>query len=406
MKNKILLQIGSAGILVIIGSLASFASNILLGRTLSQEDFGVFSLFRSVMFLLPVLAFLGYGNAMIRFAKENDFSTTNWKPSLQKINILGAGIMFIAAIVVQRIYPFSFVQSIFLGIAAWMFARVMNTNSILRINGKMVLGQFTILVWRYVFFITLLVTLTWYEISIEKVLILFFLSFALMFVVAKIIENRISVGSKIVSLKEIYRYGSTFFLINIFSILMIQLDKLIISLNQGSVAVGIYVGVSLIALTVFNLAGTTIGYVLMPHFANGNKIILREFLLYFLLIPLTLLTVSLFWLEAINTFIFDYKYSGNTHLLYLSVGIGIMQYYHNIIEFSLGGLSAESTLKTYLWSILISIILLIFCSVYFAESYNLNGIVFGCLIAWIVKNIIGMILLGNIFHQRKIIIFS
>ena len=72
MKNKILLQIGSAGILVIIGSLASFASNILLGRTLSQEDFGVFSLFRSVMFLLPVLAFLGYGNAMIRFAKEND----------------------------------------------------------------------------------------------------------------------------------------------------------------------------------------------------------------------------------------------------------------------------------------------------------------------------------------------
>ena len=87
MKNKILLQIGSAGILVIIGSLASFASNILLGRTLSQEDFGVFSLFRSVMFLLPVLAFLGYGNAMIRFAKENDFSTTNWKQSLQKINI-------------------------------------------------------------------------------------------------------------------------------------------------------------------------------------------------------------------------------------------------------------------------------------------------------------------------------
>ena len=109
-------------------------------------------------------------------------------------------------------------------------------------------------------------------------MILFFLSFALMFVVAKIIENRISVGSKIVSLKEIYRYGSTFFIINIFSILMIQLDKLIISLNQGSVAVGIYVGVSLIALTVFNLAGTTIGYVLMPHFATGNKIIFCLFL--------------------------------------------------------------------------------------------------------------------------------
>ena len=104
MKFKLIHHIGGASILVILGSLASFGANVILGRSLPQDAFGTFSLFRSVMFYLPIFAFLGFGNALIRFSRENEFSNINWKLPLRKMDFIAAGVLLLAVLVIQRIY--------------------------------------------------------------------------------------------------------------------------------------------------------------------------------------------------------------------------------------------------------------------------------------------------------------
>lgn len=403
MKLKLIHHIGGASILVILGSLASFGANVLLGRNLSQEDFGIFSLFRSVMLYLPTFAFIGFGNAMIRFARDNELSITNWKKPLRKINLIGVGVLLAAAGVIQWIYPFSLMEAVFIGIAAWLMARVLVTNSLLRIMGKMVLGQFTSLVWRYIFFVTLLATISWSEASIDRVLLLFFLSFGVMFIAARLIERGIPVGSESIALKKIISYGSTFFVINIFTILMTQMDKLIISTTLGTLSVGIYTGVSLVALTAFNLAGSTIGYILMPHFSRERKIPVLEFLFYFFIIPGLILVLAFYSLEQVNTVLFDGKYSGINQLLRLSIILGVMQYYHNLIEFSLGGLSSKKSLKIFLGSILISLLILFSLSFMLVNHYGLAGIIMGCIAAWMFRNLVGAWMLGKILLKEKVL---
>ncbi|MBT3216926.1 MAG: oligosaccharide flippase family protein [Candidatus Marinimicrobia bacterium] len=403
MKFKLIHHIGGASILVILGSLASFGANVILGRSLPQDAFGTFSLFRSVMFYLPIFAFLGFGNALIRFSRENEFSNINWKLPLRKMDFIAAGVLLLAVLVIQRIYPFSFIESMLLGIAAWLFARSLITNSILRIMRKMVLGQFTSIVWRYIFFIFLVVAAIWFELQLEFVLILFFLSFVVMFVIAKFIDRNIQVGKNSVRLKKIFDYGSTLFVINIITILMTQMDKLIVSMTLGTVSVGIYTGVSLVALTVFNLAGTTIGNVLMPHLAQGKRIQLIEFLLYFFIIPVFLIIFAFLSIEQLNTILFDGKYSGFNQLLQLSIVLGLMQYYHNLIEFSLGGLSSERSLKLFLGTILFSLLLLFVLSFILVAKHGLVGIIMGCIVAWLFRNFVGAILLGKILIKEKVL---
>ena len=268
---------------------------------------------------------------------------------------------------------------------------------------KMVLGQFTSIVWRYIFFIFLVVAAIWFELQLEFVLILFFLSFVVMFVIAKFIDRNIQVGKNSVRLKKIFDYGSTLFVINIITILMTQMDKLIVSMTLGTVSVGIYTGVSLVALTVFNLAGTTIGNVLMPHLAQGKRIQLIEFLLYFFIIPVFLIIFAFLSIEQLNTILFDGKYSGFNQLLQLSIVLGLMQYYHNLIEFSLGGLSSERSLKLFLGTILFSLLLLFVLSFILVAKHGLVGIIMGCIVAWLFRNFVGAILLGKILIKEKVL---
>lgn len=398
---QIFRHVQSATIIVILGAVASFGANVLLGRTLTTEHFGHFSLIRSVLFFLPTFVFLGFGHALVRISKNENIFQLDWKQSVRKMEKLSFSIVLILILLIRLFYPFSLVESIAVGVAAWLLSRIWITNALLRLKKRFVLGQFIPLAWRFIFLLGLVSVMIWIELSIEIALFVFFGSFAFAFVINTFFERNIPSGEKPIKLSKIISSGGFFFLISAVTLLMTQMDKFMISATLGTEQVGIYVGVSLVSLTVFNLVGSTIGYILMPHLANNNRLGKWETAFYFLLIPTFILVLMLYGGDLANDILFKSKFSGHDGLLNLAITLGLLQYFHNLITFTIGGLANAGEMKMFFVIVALSFVLLGIVSYWGSQSGSLFNLVFGVVFAWSLRNVGGGILLAKIYFCRK-----
>jgi O-antigen/teichoic acid export membrane protein len=397
---KLLKNISKVSIITGFASLSFFATNIILARKLDISDFGHFSLIRSLIMLLPILIYFGFSNSIIRFSKSNDLSKFNIFEPIKQVSLWSVLIAIFVVGFVKQFYSLGMLDFFVLLGASWVLGRLWIVNSLLRINENYSTAQLVPFAWKFIllFIIIILLFIDW--ISLESTLLVLFISFFFSYFYGIAKEKQYKCGTKKISIKRIYLTGLSFFMVNILSLFMSQFDKLSIAKIFDSESVAIYSGVSLISLTTFNLLGTSIGYVLMPHLSKGKRISKLEFILYTVITPLVIFAILFNYGEFANNLFYDNKYSNYPIIFQLTLILAVLQYYNNLIQFSMGGIGTNKDVLKYLFVIVFSIIIM-FIAYFIIEQYfdiqydKLVRLIFAILIGWVIRVLFGGWLLIN-----------
>jgi O-antigen/teichoic acid export membrane protein len=174
---------------------------------------------------------------------------------------------------------------------------------------------------------------------------------------------------------------------------MTQLDRFFISKILGFEALGIYVAVSVVIITIFNLMSTSIGFVLMPYLAKGRKINKKNLIFFIILIVITLSLFFLFFTQKMNHIFYNGRYDGYQNLINLFIIIGALQFIYNFIYFSLGGIGEKIDFIRFFFSIGISIIVFIVLSLILIPKLNILGAAITTAVSWLIRDIGGIMIL-------------
>lgn len=378
---------------VVLGSAALFLTNVMLARNLSQEEYGYFSLIRTFVFLLPPLIFLGFNDALIRAEKTSSIFDVNWKRPAWNIFGAAAGICAIASIVIWFVYDLEVQDLVIIGIASLVYGRLTVTNALFRLKGFYFRGQITTAMWRFLLLFGILGMLIFSDISITKVLVVFGLVHVISFFIGIAGERTLPNGKTEIEFNSLLRSGLVYYAINILTLAMTQLDKLFISQMLSLNDLAVFTAVSLLFVTVFNLVGSSAGFVLMPHFAKGETIDRQKLIPAALLVSIAIGLVFFFCGEWFVTEIFTEKYAGYTTLIRLSILIGLVQYYQNLVQYSLGGLASDRILNQFLMVIIVSSVLMTAGFVTVIPMHGIEGAAMVTLACWLFRLIGGGILL-------------
>ncbi len=376
-----------------MGSAALFLTNVLLARNLSQADYGYFSLVRTIAFLLPPLIFLGFNDALLRTEKTSRIFDVNWKNPAWKVFGIAIGICSVVSMGIRFVYDVTIQDLIILAFASLCYGRLTITNALFRLKGFYLRGQIITVMWRLLLVSGILILLVISDITITKVLIVFGLAHGISFIVGLAGEMSLPQGEKEKRLGSFLQSGMVYYLINMTTLAMTQMDKLFISHLLSLNELAVFTAVSIIFVTVFNLIGSSAGFVLMPHFARGESINRKELIPPALLMPLAIGAVFFISGDWLVTSIFSEKYAGYTALIRISILIGMVQYFQNLVQYSLGGLASDKILKQFFVMILISAATMIFGFIIVIPSHGIEGAAMVTLICWLLSLIGGCILL-------------
>ncbi|MBC8213227.1 MAG: oligosaccharide flippase family protein [Candidatus Marinimicrobia bacterium] len=399
--------IGKVSLVTGFASLTFFATNIVLARKLEVEDFGHFSLIRSLVMLIPVLIFLGFSNSIIRFSKFNVISQYNIFKPIKKVSIFS--VIFAVFIIgfVKYLYSLDMLDSLVLLGSSWILGRLWISNSLLRINEQYLTAQLLPFAWKFILLFLIIVLVLFDKVSLISALVVLFFSFIVSYFYGIRKEKQFKCGTKELSVKKIYLTGLSFFFVNLLSLFMSQFDKLSIAKLFSNESVAIYTGVSLIALTSFNLLGTSVGYVLMPHLSKNKIISKTEFILYVFIVPIILYLLFFNFGEIFNDLFYKNKYSNYPVIFQLTLVIAVLQYYNNLIQFSIGGIGSNKHVIQYLFLIIISSVIIVFTYILLKNTTligenRLVGLIISILIGWMFRVFFGGgLLIGKLLKARK-----
>ncbi len=394
LKNKFFVKkVGGVSAIVFISSICFFLVNIFLGRMLTKEDYGYFQFIRTVTFILPSIVILGMDVSFIRFFSKYDMSKTSWFRNLL-ISIRNTSILSIPIVLfIILFYQIHFFHGLIIYLILLFYGFLLMGNSILRVSGQYFKAQFLTSGWRIIFFIFIVFLFIMSSFTIDYVICSYFMSFVLFVVFAMIFLKKIPKGKEEVPNKNIFGKGFLFFLITVSGIIMTQLDRFFISKILGFEALGTYVAVSVVIITIFNLTSTSIGFVLMPHLAKGKKISKKNFTFVIPCIAVGLSLFFLFFTQYMNHIFYNGRYDGHQNLINLFIIIGVLQFIYNFIYFSLGGIGEKVDFIMFFFSIGFSIIVFIVLSLILIPKFNIIGAAIATSVSWLIRDIGGIMIL-------------
>jgi len=394
LQNKYLIKkiIGVSGI-IFLSSICFFLANIILGRMLSKEDYGYFQFIRTVTFILPSIVILGMDVSFIRFFSKKNVSKFNWFRNLL-VSIRNTSILSIPIVLfIILFYQIQFFHGLIIYLILLFYGFLLLGNSILRVNSQYFKAQFLTSGWRIIFFLFVLFLFIINSFTRDYVIKSYFISFVIFVVFALIFLKKITKGKEEVSNKKIFGNGFLFFLITVSGIIMTQLDRFFISKILGFEALGIYVAVSVVIITIFNLTSTSIGFVLMPYLAKGKKINKKKLAIFIISITIVLSLFFLFFTQHMNHIFYNGRYDGHQNVINLFIIIGALQFLYNFIYFSLGGIGEKVDFIRFFYSIGISIIIFIVLSLILIPKLNIIGAAIATAISWLIRDIGGIMIL-------------
>jgi len=391
--DELIKKVGGVSSIIFISSICFFFANIFLGRYLSKSDYGYFQFIRTVTFIIPSVVVLGMDISFIRFFSQSDISNYNWLRNIV-ISIRNTSIISLPIVIlVVVLYHITFFHGFLIYIILILYSFLILSNSILRLNSKYFTAQFLTSGWRIIFFLFIVLLFITNYLTKKYVVLFYFLSFLIfvLFGIKFLLSS--PKGQERVSNTLLFKKGLLFFFITISGMIMTQLDRFFISKILGFKALGIYVAVSVVIITVFNLMSTSIGFVLMPYLAKGKKI--KKKLMY-ILIPSVMLLLSIifiFFTESMNHFFYKGRYDGHQNLIVLFVAIGVLQFFYNIMYFSLGGIGTKLDFTKFFFSIGLSIVVFVVLCVILLPKLNILGAAIATAISWLIRDIGGIIIL-------------
>jgi len=319
---------GVSFVLAVIMVFASLSS-IILGRLLTKNDFGEFTLMRTLILFIPPLAVWGQDLATARFFSRND--PRNYKWSTAFVNVMAGAVLLIllGSIVSYFVYNLSIVKLTGLVLAAVFYSAILFFSNLLRSQGRYSQAIIILNGFRGLFFLVLVVA--YLTLAIDKtsaiagyIFIIFLVSVSAgVYTFRTLPQGQENVPS------EYYKSGLVLFASQAAVTIMTSFDRLIIPNFLGYEALGLYAA-CLVPVQAFNILGRASKYVWVPEFGRQQKIRFKRIVAGLALVTFLLLLVFLFGAKFILHILYAGKYDYGAYLLQLLALVGALRLMYNL----------------------------------------------------------------------------
>ena len=132
MFKKMMYSIGSVSLVFSMVMVLASLSTILLGRALTPQEFGEFSLVRTLILVIPPLAVWGQDVSTARFFSRNQPGEYNWHSAFYRIMLIGALLSAIGIGVARMIYKLDWQMCLMLYIACVAYVSTLFSSNLWR----------------------------------------------------------------------------------------------------------------------------------------------------------------------------------------------------------------------------------------------------------------------------------
>ena len=377
--------------------LCSFISTLHLGEILPTEDFGFFNLLKRIIPMGAVIILLGFDKSYIKYFSE--------RTQLKIFKFVFPIILmnsFLITIIFNNIYEFDeFAISIYFCLVA--FSSIIFLSSYARFKNQYGIAQFIQAGYKVIFFIIVIYFFQndgMYSISIVNVYQLSFI-IPLIYILKYIFdENSLEKSVSFKNFKDILSYGFLFFLVNIFNLIIVNVEGLFIPYYYGQEANGVYSGISFIYITVFVMVGTSVGYVIFPTLSKKESFNIKRLSIFAFIVLVLFSFLFIIFGDLINDLAFKGRFDNyrTFELDMMFISIGGLQFINNLLHWFILGLANKNNITKYLYTIiyvLFGYIILIVSVAHFGTK-NFATIVPVMLISWFFKVTITLVFIKKI----------
>jgi len=402
-KQGLLRKVGWVSVIMFTASASQMLANLILGRTLSSEDYGMFSFIRKLIMFASFFVLLSMDAGLIRMVSPGVLAVSHWRQYL--IRALGVVLLLtsLPVALAWTLYelPVAYLLIVYLIVCISGF--MLLSNAILRINEKFMQAQLLVSGFRLVFLFILLIIWIVGTVTLDSSLGWLLFAYATVILIALAFLKKLPGGNAPIPFRSTLKNSSEYYLLTLATIVFVVIDTFFVAKMMGFERAGIYSAVSLLPVTVFNISGSSIGQVLMPLLAAGKKIAWRKIALLWLGMSLPLSLFFVIFTDRLNHFFFAGRYDGYPILIYLFVLVGLFQLTGIFLYSILGGMGTRRYLRLYLaGSLIVQLVHVMAMMGVTRSGYGIHGIAAVTAFFWMVRDLTGVSLIVlQVLRQRK-----
>ncbi len=390
---------GVSFVLAVIMVFASLSS-IILGRLLTKNDFGEFTLMRTLILFIPPLAVWGQDLATARFFSRND--PRNYKWSIAFINVLAGAFLLICigAAISYFVYGLNIAKLTGLVLAAVFYSAILFFSNLVRSQARYNQAIIILNAFRGLFFLVLVAA--YFTLAIDKTSAIFGYIFIIFLVSAfsgAYTFRTIPQGQEKVP-SEYYKSGVVLFASQAAVAIMNSFDRLIIPNFLGYEALGLYAA-CLVPVQAFNILGRASKYVWVPEFGRQQIIRLKRIVIGLALLTFLLLLAFLVGAKFILHILYAGKYDYGAYLLQLLALVGALRLMYNLSASLTVGRLDSFALNWHTRINVISMIFYIGLLYFMVQKMGVTGVALSLLIMTLLRMIASYALVYRFRGQFK-----
>lgn len=395
--NRVSLTFFIIGIIALIQAFNS----IVLGRILSEEDFGLYSfLFTTIVPLLSAVIILGQPISIVRFFSKYNFSDYKWKKYLKYVSIVFTILILFSITVIGIFYNLDISNYIYLFTAVLSFSILNIIASFYRTRKKFYKAILLERIAPPVFLILLVISLLVGLSEINYILIFKTISYFLPFLIIFFFFIKNKSGKKKIN-KNIYSDGLLLWGIGMTMVAIAKIDGFFIVKYLDFKAIAVY-SIIFLFTQIYVFASEAIWSIYSQKFSSGYKPNLINFIskiaVIAFLITIFYLTIGRYILHLL----FNGKYDHGAYLILPFCIIGCLRLLYLYPSCYFIGKSSSNTLRSFLKLNVLGLVLNIIILIIFIKLFGLLGAVVSGIVIWVYRNVIGYALVHRDAAKAKI----
>jgi len=371
-------------VFLIMSSMALFhlANTLILARSLSMAQMGLFRIVLTVGEFIFVISLLGMDASFIRFFSRNSPSLYSWRKYVYAVIGLSILLSCTLSIVVGRFYAFVPMVIIAVIIAVGLSITNRVFNSLLRAQKYFEQATFLERSSSLIFFVLLLMFALGKNLTFNNALLSYLFAAAVaVFWIVRISIKKIDSGIKQLP-SSIFKDGLIFFGILVTIIVMLNANQLFIAKMVSYESLAVYT-VTLSVMRVFELTVNALYYVFVPSFNNGKPVKVLKTFIFLIAVGLLIGGFYLLAGKSIIHFLFQGKYDQGARLIPFFVGIGICRIIYIFPASIAGGKASQRNLRRFFYGNCLAAGFGLVLNYIFILKWGLEGAALATLYSWV-----------------------
>lgn len=377
-------QIGTVTLITGATQLAFLIATLLLGREMSQAEFGRFNLANMIINLTASLGLVGLNSAVVRALPKQEFERTNWRADIPRVVLVAFAVVGSVTVAAGALYRFPPLETALMVAAGWLFSLSLAGSSVLTIQRRFASSQLWLYLWRVVLLVGAGALLVSARLHTTSILVLYVLAGVAQLggLVFALRPHR--GGDHPLPAARLVREGLLFFGLFLTSTMMLRLDSFLIAGLVDAAALGRYSAASTIALTGYGVLSLGISQVLTPRVASGEPLHLRRLLGWLVTGGvLGVVGLTLFGTPLIHV-LFAHRYFGDYRAVFaLLSAAGLVQLVYVVPSALLGVRAPLPLLRSFLLVNVVSVAINALLNLALIPRFGLAGAAAATLLSWL-----------------------